>query len=416
MVNGGLQLGNSRVVQHLTGRISGKTLGLSQSLTRVVSALVVVGLGALGPDGLAAYGQQSPPLTLGEPAARLARPLTHVTAVHESRDGHLLVLDSREQVVLLVDPAFSRARPIGRIGAGPGEYRLPVDLLELGRDSIGIVDYAKRRILVVLGNGKLAGELSEMGTRTVDPVPRGAAPTGSDRQGHLYGLGYSPYAKDALTRTEAPIERWRVGAARRDTVADLPLAAPEDRILPPGQGTRALVSQPQWAVAPDGRVAVVRVEPYVVELIDATGRRIKGPVIPFRRIPVSAAHKRLWREEQGQPQPVTIMKPGQAAPTAELRRMAVFEPVQWPEFLPPFLEGALHFSREGFLWIRRTTAAGQPPLFDVVNGRGQVVAQVTIPRQTRLVGFGDRTVYLARLDADDQQFLERYRAPSLGRP
>jgi hypothetical protein len=40
-----------------------------------------------------------------------------------------------------------------------------------------------------------------------------------------------------------------------------------------------------------------------------------------------------------------------------------------------------------------------------------VVGRVALPADTRLVGFGNGTVYLARSDEDDLQYLQRYRLP-----
>jgi hypothetical protein len=39
------------------------------------------------------------------------------------------------------------------------------------------------------------------------------------------------------------------------------------------------------------------------------------------------------------------------------------------------------------------------------------VRRVTFPEKSRLVGFGEGTVYTVRTDDDDLQYLERYRMP-----
>ena len=105
-----------------------------------------------------------------------------------------------------------------------------------------------------------------------------------------------------------------------------------------------------------------------------------------------------------------ILAPGGTTPTAGLRAMPQFEPIRWPDALPPFLDDAIRFAPDGFLWIQRTTSADGPPVFDIVDHRGAIVEQVKTPLRTRLVGFGRSYVYLARIDSDDQEFLERYRA------
>ena len=49
------------------------------------------------------------------------------------------------------------------------------------------------------------------------------------------------------------------------------------------------------------------------------------------------------------------------------------------------------------------------PSYDVFDGAGTLVRQVTLRPRSRVVGFGNGTVYLVRLDEDDLQYLERYR-------
>ena len=50
-------------------------------------------------------------------------------------------------------------------------------------------------------------------------------------------------------------------------------------------------------------------------------------------------------------------------------------------------------------------------VYDVFGADGRLVRRVSFPAKTRLVGFGTGTVYAARSDEDDLQYLERYRMP-----
>jgi hypothetical protein len=50
-------------------------------------------------------------------------------------------------------------------------------------------------------------------------------------------------------------------------------------------------------------------------------------------------------------------------------------------------------------------------MIDVIDSTGQVVLKVVLPKGSKLVGFGEGTVYLVRIDADDLQYLQRYRLP-----
>jgi hypothetical protein len=48
-------------------------------------------------------------------------------------------------------------------------------------------------------------------------------------------------------------------------------------------------------------------------------------------------------------------------------------------------------------------------MFDVFDAAGRVVERVTLPKRTRLVGFGNSAAYLARTDDDDLIWLQRIR-------
>jgi hypothetical protein len=45
----------------------------------------------------------------------------------------------------------------------------------------------------------------------------------------------------------------------------------------------------------------------------------------------------------------------------------------------------------------------------VFDQQGRKIAEVTLRPRSRVVGFGQGTVYVARSDEDDLQYLERYR-------
>jgi hypothetical protein len=59
---------------------------------------------------------------------------------------------------------------------------------------------------------------------------------------------------------------------------------------------------------------------------------------------------------------------------------------------------------------------GKPPTYDIVDGQGKVFERVELPRRTKLVGFGAKSLYVVRLDEDDLQYLQRHPLPTTGRP
>jgi hypothetical protein len=88
------------------------------------------------------------------------------------------------------------------------------------------------------------------------------------------------------------------------------------------------------------------------------------------------------------------------------------EPTDWPDVKPAFTASAATATPNGQLWVLRTRAAkDRIPTYDVFDAAGRVVGRVALPVDTRLVGFGNGTVYLVRSDEDDLQYLQRYRFP-----
>jgi hypothetical protein len=83
---------------------------------------------------------------------------------------------------------------------------------------------------------------------------------------------------------------------------------------------------------------------------------------------------------------------------------------EYPEFKPPFPGRSTWVTPEGQAWVLRSRPASDPvPTLDVFDQRGMMVGQVKLPKDRRVVGFGNGVVYLAHTDQDDLQWLEKYR-------
>jgi hypothetical protein len=87
--------------------------------------------------------------------------------------------------------------------------------------------------------------------------------------------------------------------------------------------------------------------------------------------------------------------------------------IQFAETKPPFYGSqAIEVAPDGEIWILRTNAFGDSaPVYDVFNENGQLHRRVALPARSRLVGFGQRTVYIARVDEDDLEWLQKYARP-----
>jgi hypothetical protein len=67
---------------------------------------------------------------------------------------------------------------------------------------------------------------------------------------------------------------------------------------------------------------------------------------------------------------------------------------------------------DGEVWVLRTrSASDKTPIYDVFDRTGALAKRVTLNPESRVVGFGKGTVYVARTDEDDLQYLQRYARP-----
>jgi hypothetical protein len=333
---------------------------------------------------------------LTEPDQVSQRGFTKLVGMKELRDGRVILVDEVERLVLILDAELREGKPIGREGAGPGEYIVPSRLFSFVGDSSAVYDSPNNRLLVLTPDGEPGGVLNFF--------PGLGSLKGGDGQGRLY----------SSTSRGTVLQRWSPPSPALDTVAVLPpsgdevsgttggmsLSRPEDQNpFPP---------EVQWAVAADGRLAIVHPDPYRVETVGGDGARLGGPEIPVDQIKVTEAHKEQWRERMSRPTTaVTVRLGGRGRPAYESTVMYI-EPKRWPEHLPPFLRDAATFAPDGRLWVQRTTTADAPLTFDVFDKNCRRVQQITLPHGRRLIGFGKESVYAVVRDDLDLEYLERY--------
>jgi hypothetical protein len=357
---------------------------------------------------------------LSAPQAEFAEPFSEIGAIRELRDGRVILVDSRELTVQLLDFRAGSATTIGRSGDGPGEYRWPSRLYPLPGDSTLLWDASGGRMMIIGPDGKPGGFFDPNRTESDSGLARMRRFNirASDGRRYLYAeaqpirIGASGVAE--LTDNHA-IERLEISTRKRDTVAMWPVRKDANARLVPGMG---VITQPRmqpwpawdhWVVSPTGRIAFVFFDPYRVDFVAENGRVIPSKPIPYERLRVDDALKNQYREERSRPV-MALTSSGM-----QMMKTPFREPTEWPEFLPPY-NGSGVFAPNGLLWIPRLTAAGRPPLYDIINGKGVLVERVELLPRTKLIGFGANNVYIARFDADDLQYLQRYALPTLARP
>ncbi len=395
-----------------------------------LALLSSIGLATALPLG----AQQPRQWTVARMDAEYADPFTCVRwgSIRELADGRLMVADPTEKRLEIIDFRTGGALPLGRQGAGPGEWGLPLSLTPLGPDTTLLFDPQNNRLLKIAADGGIANATIPL------PAGRGGfglgGPRGHDARGRLYSQGSSVTlapGQPLVTADSAPILRFDPRTTTVDTVAHVRVPRPEVRSSGSGGQSRMMISMSPnpflpvaaWAVAPDGRLAMITPEPYRVEWIGANGARGTGPVIPHQRLRVTDADKEATGS--GGPQcSFTVTRNTSDGAQASFTRTttAVGGPGggnappprnDWPEYKPPFLgasTSAAVAAQTGEVWVLRARAANdEVPVYDVFDAQGRLIARATLPRGSNLLGFGRGVVYLSRIDEDDLVYIQRWR-------
>lgn len=364
-----------------------------------------------------------PLVKLGAPERTYAHEFTEIAGVREQSDGVLIVVDKRDLKIWRVTGPTATPVSLGRQGMGPGEYQAPFKIVALPGDSTAILDaFGDGRIHLVTRAGLSKEALAVGALKGRELAPLGELQ--SDAAGNLYDRTHTTRVENGkrLVSDSLGVRRVLKATRRVDTVGRYwgkirsPLFKPisaTDRDV-----TNAMVranneplpffTHDAWAVSQSGRLAFVSADPYQVRFRDPSGQELAGAPIRFAAVPVDDALKAEWRAAEGRPS-LTMTYSGDGKTSIGFRTRKVVEPPRWPDVLPAFPPDAfIRFDPDGRLWVQRSVAAGKAPRFDVIDDKGVVVRQVELPKRSRLVGFGAKTLYLAHLDDDDIERLERY--------
>ena len=333
---------------------------------------------------------------------------TSIRALRELSDGRVLVVDSREYRLLVLDWERGTFRAILRSGDGPGEFRSLNALVALSADTTLVVDGTARRLLT-LHRDRFVGTVST--EQALHLTQFFSLINGADGAGGLLALAAIPNASDPqrAVYTRMPnfadsllaVRLHRTGR-RIDTVAALrgrPWGRGE---FERGEGGRRLgyivgnplaVGEQAWLFA-DGVVAILRKEPYRVDWITSDGKVRRGAPIEGPEAAVTAADRRFALDTRFR-----------EIPPPRLREE---EFTGWPTLLPAFTPEALLPLPDGRLAVERAvTLHRAAPRVDVIDRTGARVATLELGVGERVAGFGREFVYVVRRDEDDVEYLSR---------
>ncbi len=380
---------------------------MTARLIKIATLALAVALAAPG----AAYSQRPTPITLKSPSATHPEEFTAPGSVRELADGRVLVTENREQRLVVLDFSKGTAEPIGRTGRGPNEYVTVSFLYALGGDSTLMPDLMGRR-WVLFDNARIATTVAPD-----DPAVRAtnSLAMGADAIGHVLFHSAPPRA-DGRTQTDARDSTAIVlvtrATGRADTVAKVRNAPRRIEINRNAEGTitssssmvsGVLASDEQALLFADGWLAIARSEPFRVEWRSPAGAWTRAAALPVARVRVDARERAAYLERNKSNYSATSAPPGFPVPQAPVAS-------DFPAFIPAFPIGrSLLTGPAGTLLVRRAKSADfAGSHYFVIDRRGALLGEISLPANETIVGSGANTVYVAVKDADDLVRLRRH--------
>ena len=419
-----------------------------------------------------AGAQQLPPIRpLGPVVAKSEGTWINVANIRSLPGARVLVNDLGGRKVVLLDSALVPLTVVADTTAATATaYSGRVGgLIPYRADSTLFVDPQSLSMMVIDGSGKIARVMSvprsEDAAALVGFLGAGTAFDGQDHLIYRSPFRFTRSGPPRMTSSGLPemptipdsaaVVRVDLTTRQLDTVGFIRIPKINMQVTQDDKGNVRMQSEvnplplvDEWAVLPNGTVALVRGRDYHVDFVNPDGGKTSAPKVPFewQRLTdedkvafidsVKAARARLaasspdgaTRTTQlagaagaagGSPQVVVQMNragPGAArggagdgaAPRPEL---AFVSPSELPDYKPPFFAGAVRADGEGNLWVRTIPTRQIPggPVYDVINSKGELVDRVQLPVGRTIIGFGpDGSVYLTSRDGTTQA-LERAR-------
>jgi len=348
----------------------------------------------------------------------------------------VLINDVARKRLLLADASLKNAKVVldSASNSSTGSIGISVPTAPLIRytaDSTLYVDVATLSLLVIDPSGKIARVMAL-------PKPRDAlfmataqafGFPGMDPQGRLIYRGQiiiPPKPPEPGERVSIPIPEQpdsgpivRADFDKRtvDTLGTLKIFKPGSMKLTndkEGNMKLSMVLSPmdtgdEWAVLPDGTVAIVRAHDYHVDWIAPDGTKSSSPKMPFDWKRMTDEQKQFKIDSiRPEVEKQIAAAPLQTIPTPEgprkLSMQVEFAPLnQWPDYEPPISPGSVKVDLDGNLWIVPHTSASAAGglLYDVVNRKGDITMRVQFPARRALAGFGPGgTIYTISTSAD----------------
>lgn len=411
---------------------------------------------------------------LGPVVARSTETISNMTPVRHVPTGVLVNDVMRRRVLLFDSTLTRFTVVADSTSATANAYSgRMAGLIPFRGDSTLFVDPTSLSMLVIDPSGKIGRVMSVPRSQDAMMLASTAfGPPGFDASGRLvYRGGFRPVmpmmgANGPVSAPQMPdssaIVRIDLTSRQLDTVAFIKIPQMKMDVTRSEDGRISMTSQvnplptiDDWAVLSDGSIAIVRGRDYHVDIVGRDGKLVSAAKMPFewQRLTdedkvafidsVKAARERMLAQQEaggtavpgggvaagggtqitgqmiimggpdGGSPPARGGAAGAASGTMRGPRTVNFvPPSELPDYKPPFFAGSLRADGDGNLWVRTIPTKAIPggPVYDVINGKGELIDRVQVPAGRTIVGFGaGGVVYLSARDKDSN-YLERARA------
>jgi hypothetical protein len=417
--------------------------------------------------------QQIPVRSLGPAEAVSKDTIGFLYGVRELSDGRLIANDVTGRRLMMFDRSLSNYKVIADsvMGSENSYGRAATGIIPYAADSTLLIDLGARAFLVFDPKGNVTRVMSPPRPGDIGYMwnPALGSPRFDARGGLIYRSWIMPRFKAPETGKpfvapempdSAPLLRGDFDRRTADTLTWIRIAKMRVTTTPIAGGgvslspmINPLASIDDWAVLPDGAIAILRGQDYHIDWINADGSRTSSPKMPFDWKRLTDAEKsaivdstrRVLEKEamagtlrnpfsevpghgtaatpgggghsmtivpvttgDGGPPPKSTAATAPAAPQVP----EVIPPHELPDYVPPVLRsGTMKADPQGNIWILPSTSAQSAGglLYDVINRQGEVFQRVRLPAGRALEGFGaNGAVYMTSHDATGAR-LERAR-------
>ncbi|MHB8838787.1 MAG: hypothetical protein ACYC7F_07515 [Gemmatimonadaceae bacterium] len=408
------------------------------------------------------------------PAVRPLGPITKVSptdllgsvsSVRPLPGGGAIVNDLTRRQLIVLDSAFNKASVIAdTTPATANSYSSRIaGLIPYRGDSSLFIDPQSLSMLVIDGKGEVVRVMAV--PRPQDATFMIGGPFGSpgvDPQGRIVYRGFvmpnmrgmnmqgppqpgQPMRAPTMADT-APVYRVNLSTRALDTAAYFKIPSANISMTQDDRGAMRITMRTNpmpvvddWALMPDGRIAVVRGKDYHVDWLGADGKWTATPKIPYNweRLDDDGKQKfldstKVEMEKQREAMAKAVQNGtaaanqafggpgggagggmrveiqsnpggGQARPQQGVQQVTMpainlVSPKELPDYRPAFRVGAARADLDGNLWVRTTAPSDAGPIYDVINDKGELTDRVKLPFGRVISGFGPGVVYMGVQD------------------